>query len=247
MAYLNAADKAFFKENGYLVKNDQLTPQQIQNAQDALWTGINAERDQPQTWINSGPRSPVNSNHPAIKATMFDTPVAAMMEELVGPQLRVANGPGPALVYPSGDDDWSLPGHGHLDGYYTPTNGVAEGTVGCTNINVTIYVEDIELRGGCFTVWPGSHLKADEYFKNHAQLSLQGGVGDKVMDLGEGLQIAGQAGTICFWHGRLFHSGSKNCQKNIRMALIGRYARKDVNDIRFETPDDPWTYWEGIN
>ena len=34
MAYLTADDKAFFKKNGYLVKNDQLTPEQIQNAQE---------------------------------------------------------------------------------------------------------------------------------------------------------------------------------------------------------------------
>lgn len=247
MTHLSPADKAFFKENGYLVKHDLLTPEQIKAAQDALWSGIKAERNQPETWINAGPRSPVNGNHPAIKATLFDTPVASMLEELVGPQLRVTNGPGPALVYPSGDDNWSLPARGHLDGYYTPTNGVAEGTVGSTSINITIYVEDIAEQGGCFTLWPGSHLKAAEYFKRHSQLSLQGGTGDKVMDLGEGLQIAGAAGTVCLWHGQLFHTGSKNCQQNIRMALIGRYARKDVNDIRFETPDDPWTYWEGIN
>ena len=247
MTYLSTEDKSFFKKNGYLVKHNQLTPAQIKQAQDALWSGINAKRDQPTTWVNAGPRSPVNGNHPAIKATLFDTPVAAMMRELVGPQLNVSNGPGPALTYPNGRTDWSLPERGHLDGYYTPTNGVAEGTVGCTNINIVIYVEDILDRGGGFTLWPGSHLKAAEYFKNHSQLSLQGGIGDTVMDLGEGLQIVGQAGTVCLWHGQLFHSGSQNCQKNIRMALIGRYARKDINDILFETPDDPWAYWEGIN
>ena len=29
-------------------------------------------------------------------------------------------------------------------------------------------------------------------------------------------------------------TGSKNVNRNIRMALIGRFARKDANDIRFE-------------
>jgi hypothetical protein len=30
------------------------------------------------------------------------------------------------------------------------------------------------------------------------------------------------------------------------MALIARLSRRDINDIRFETPDDMWRYWEGI-
>jgi hypothetical protein len=30
------------------------------------------------------------------------------------------------------------------------------------------------------------------------------------------------------------------------MALIGRFSRKNSNDIRFETPDDMWLHWEGI-
>ena len=64
--------------------------------------------------------------------------------------------------------------HGHLDGYYTPTNGVPEGTVGYMTINVTIYVEHIEHRGGCFTVFPGTHRMAHEYFKTHSLLSVRG-------------------------------------------------------------------------
>jgi ectoine hydroxylase-related dioxygenase (phytanoyl-CoA dioxygenase family) len=173
-----------------------------------------------------------------------------MMEEMVGHgQLRPSSA-GPAFVYPSKDKDWSLPTRGHLDGYYTPTNGVAEGTVGYMTINVTIYVEDIDAKGGCFTYWPGSHKVAHEYFKTHSLLSVQGGVSSDVFAEGtfpEGQQFVGKAGDAIFWHGQLFHSGSKNVNRNIRMALIGRFSRKDSNDIRFETNDDQWATWEGIN
>ena len=44
----------------------------------------------------------------------------------------------------------------------------------------------------------------------------------------------------------MVHTGSKNVNRNIRMALIGRFSRKDSNDIRFETPDDMWADWEGL-
>ena len=246
MPHLTGAHKTFFKENGYLVVPDLLTPGQIEDAQKALWTGIEADREEPESWINAEPRTPIQGSHPAIMSTLFDSPVAAMMEELVGPALRVFDGPNPAMVYPSGDDNWSPP-RGHLDGYYTPTNSMAEGTVKHNTICVTIYVSDVELQGGCFAVWPGSHVKAAEYFKAHSLLSLQGGSGDEVMELGEGVQIAGRAGTACLWHGQMFHSGTRNCSRHIRMGLLGRYARGDANDICFETPDDPWEYWEGID
>lgn len=246
MSYLTPEDKAFFKENGYLVKHGTLTEDQIRKAQDALWEGIKADRSEPRTWIQAGPRAPVSGNHPAIRATIYESPIFAMAEELVGKdRLSQGGGPGPALVYPSGNEEWSLPQGGHLDGYYTPTNGVPEGTVGTFHVGATLYVEDVESRGGGFIVWPGSHKIAAEYFKTHSLLSINGGVFGK-LNLGQPLEITGPAGTVCFWHGQLTHTGSMNCRRNIRMALIARLARKDLNTIRFETPDDLWEYWDGL-
>ncbi|MSR82637.1 MAG: hypothetical protein EXS58_06885 [Candidatus Latescibacteria bacterium] len=245
MSYLTPADKAFFKEQGYLVKQ-VLSPEQIRAAQDALWEGIKADRHDPKTWVKAGPRASVGANHPAIRATLYDAPVFAMAEELVGKDtLSSGASPGPHLVFPSGESEWSLPRIGHLDGYYTPTNGVAQGTVGIFQVGATIYVEEVEARGAGFTLWPGSHRYAAEYFKTHSLLSVEGGV-FKDVDLGPGLEIAGPPGTVCLWHGQMVHSGSKNCSSRIRMALIARLARQDLEDIRFETPDDMWQYWEGI-
>ena len=40
---------------------------------------------------------------------------------------------------------------------------------------------------------------------------------------------------------------NRHLAQNFRMALIARLSRKDLNDIRFETPRDMWHYWAGIN
>ena len=250
MPHLTPEQKNDFKENGCLIIRNALAPEQIQAAQDTLWAGIEANRNDPETWVEAGPRSPASANDPAIRATVHESPLFAMMEEMVGKDLLNPGSAGPAFVYPSKDKNWSLPVRGHLDGYYTPTNGVAEGTVGYMTMNVTIYVEDIDAKGGCFTYWPGSHRVAHEYFKTHSLLSVQGGVSSDLYQEGkfpEGQQFVGKAGDAIFWHGQLFHSGSKNVNRNIRMALIGRFSRKDSNDIRFETNDDQWATWEGIN
>ncbi len=250
MPHLTSADKRSFKEKGCLIVRGVLTPAQIQAAQDALWAGIEADRDDPATWVEAGPRTPAPGHHPAIHATVHESPLFAMMEEMVGAGQLNLGSAGPALVYPSKDKTWSLPTRGHLDGYYTPTNGVPEGTVGYMTINVTIYVEDISSQGGCFTYWPGSHHVAYEYFKTHSLLSVQGGVSSDVFSAGafpQGREFVGKAGDAIFWHGQLFHTGSKNVNRSIRMALIGRFSRKDTNDIRFETCDDQWAHWEGIS
>ena len=251
MSHLTEAQRTSFADNGCLIVHDVLTPEQIRAAQDALWEGIEAQRDDPATWIGAGPRAPVSGDHHAIRAALHESPVFAMAEELVGRQQLSASGnPGPALIYPSGDNDWTLPDGGHLDGYYTPTNGVPEGTVGSFHVGTTIYVADVAPRGGGFVVWPGSHRIAHEYFKTHSLLSVVGGT-SRTLFAGldqppQPLEVTGPAGTVCFWHGQLVHSGSVNCARDIRMALIARLSRRDLDDIRFETPDNMWTHWEGI-
>ncbi len=248
MPHLTPADKTFFKENGYLVKHDTLTQEQIRHAQDALWEGIQADRNDPQTWIGAQPRVPIPGSHPALRATLYESPIFEMAEEMAG-RGRLGQGvdPGPHLVYPSGSEEWSLSSHGHLDSYYTPTNGVPEGTVRTFTIAATIYLEQVEHRGGGFTAWPGSHQASTTYFKTHSLLSIDSGNVENVFDTGDPVEITGAPGTVCFWHGQLVHSGSHNSSHNIRMALHARIFHKDINDIRFETPDDMWEYWEGIN
>ena len=249
MSYLTFEDKDFFKENGYLIKRGVLSDAQVQAPREALWDGIEADRNKAETWIQAGPRVPCPGSHPAIRATVQESPVFSMMEEMVGVGQLNGGGPGPHLVFPSGDDEWTGAKHGHLDGYYTPTNGVPEGTVGYMTINVTIYVEHIEHRGGCFTVFPGTHRMAYEYFKTHSLLSVEGGSSNQIWsdeEMPAALEFEGAPGDVCFWHGQMVHTGSKNVNQNIRMALIGRFSRKNGNDIRFETPDDMWADWEGL-
>ena len=78
MPHLTPADKTFFKENGYLVKHDTLTLEQIRRAQDALWEGIQADRNDPQSWIGAQPRVPAPGSHPALRATLYDSPIFAI-------------------------------------------------------------------------------------------------------------------------------------------------------------------------
>ena len=97
MPHLTAEDRGFFKDNGYLIKRDVLSVDQIARAQDALWEGIEADRKDPSSWIGAGPRSPASASHADIRATLHDAPVFDMAEELVGRDtLNPGAAPGPA-------------------------------------------------------------------------------------------------------------------------------------------------------
>ena len=102
MPHLTSADKHSFKENGCLIVRGALTSAQIQAAQDALWTGIEADRDDHATWVEAGPRTPVPAHHPAIRAAVHESPLFAMMEEMVGEgQLNSGSaGPAPGVTQP---------------------------------------------------------------------------------------------------------------------------------------------------
>jgi len=67
-----------------------------------------------------------------------------------------------------------------------------------------------------------------------------------VIDLPEPVEITGSPGMVIFWHGLMVHSASKNCGEDIRMGLFTRFKWKNWSALQFETPDDMWEYWEGI-
>lgn len=248
MAYLSEADKTFFKENGYLIKHDLLTEKQHQDALNVVWKNLDCEREDPKSWINAGPNHPRIGAEPAIRATLYETPVFPMAEELVGHgKLNDGTNPGPHFRYPTGETDWEMPKHGHLDGYYTPTNGVPEGTVGRFQVGASFYLNNVVHQGGAFTIWPGTHIQAAEYFKKHSLLTFKGGNANETFDMPDPVEVTGGPGTVCFWHGQLMHTGAKNCADEIRMALITRLTRKDNNEILFEYPEDIWAYYDGIN
>jgi len=244
MAYLKTADKEFLKEHGYKVVRNVLDQKVIDEALDVLWANMEEDRNNPETWIGKGYRTVPVGGHDAIKRTVYDNPVFAMAEEMVGEGLlHTSGGAGPHVNFPNPDREWREP-RGHLDGYHTPTNGVPKGTVGAFTLGATVYLGKVEQRDGGFTVWPGSHKIWAEYFKYHDIDSLRGG--GAPFDIGKSLEITGDAGDVCFWHNQLSHTAGPNVGRRVRIALIGRLRRKDLDQIRYETPDDMWKYWEGL-
>ena len=248
MALFTAAEKAHFKERGYVVKRGLLRPELIDRAVDVLWQHIEAERDEPDTWIEAGPGGNLPcSDHPDIVATLHDTPIYDHVEELAGKgRLTPPGKPLCKMVYPSGDDidAWEAPARGHLDGY------TVEGVASTFTVGATVNISHVQPRGGGFTVWPGTHLRVADYFQSHSLLNgwdINRGKVAELADLPEPVECVGPPGSVVFWHHYMLHRAGVNCRRAIRMAFVSRFNFNNLCEIMFDLPDDLWGQWEGLS
>ncbi|MCH2666053.1 hypothetical protein MK139_17130, partial [bacterium] len=83
---LTAEDKDFFKDNGYLVKHDTLTEDQIQAGIDEIWKHLEAERDDPSSWLNAGPIRPKCGDTPEKGGDSHETTKASGGVRVEGPK-----------------------------------------------------------------------------------------------------------------------------------------------------------------
>lgn len=137
------------------------------------------------------------------------------------------------------------PPHAHLDGMYTPTNGVRKGTVFNFTALIGVLLSDAESQdAGNFTVWPGSHLKHAEYFRARGPQSLIDGM--PRIDIGPPRQLTGRAGDAIFAHYLLGHGVAANLSAHIRYACFFRLIVRDHEQTRWDSMCDPWLQWHGM-
>lgn len=246
MSYFTEEEKRHFKQFGYVAKPDIIPTDIRAGAIDVLWDKIEADRNDPQSWIDAGPKGnlPVERDG-AIGATVHDTPVYEMAEELAGVgNLSTPGSPLCKMIYPTGHTDWKPP-HGHLDGYTDPERSEAW----TFSVGVTMNIADVAPKSGGFTVWKGSHEKVAEHFRSHSLLSGYDINKDRDPDIGatcERYEHAAPAGSVVFWHHYMLHGASMNCGRDIRMAFVTRFRFKNLHDIMFDLQDNLWEPWEGL-
>lgn len=83
---------------------------------------------------------------------------------------------------------------------------------------VVVLLDDVEINGGCFSIYPGSH-KLDfpkEDIDDNTQRQR----------LSEPLLFHGQRGDVIFWHPKLAHQEQPNTSENIRITLFHDWVKK---------------------
>jgi len=133
----------------------------------------------------------------------------------------------------------------HLDGMYSPNNGVPAGTIGNFTLLVGVFLSDLpEINSGNFTLWPGTHRLFETYFREHGPQSLLNGM--PPVDMPAPVQVTAQPGDAVLCHYQLAHTITSNGSPNIRYAIFFRLKRVNHESVKWDCMTDIWLEWDGM-
>lgn len=226
----------FFNENGYLVVEDAVTPEQLQSLRDDFATWVEESRSHDEAWgetVNGKSRFDVETGHsaetPALRRinaphevsdayfdVMADSGMTDMVADLIGPDVKLHHTkinsklPGSATAV-----KW------HQDFPFTPhTND--------SLITALLMVDDVTQENGPLEVWPATHDGTIHTLWHDGQFT--GAVSDEVTAeaLEKCITCTGKAGSVCLMHTRLLHGSAPNNSAAARTLYICVYAAADA-------------------
>jgi ectoine hydroxylase-related dioxygenase (phytanoyl-CoA dioxygenase family) len=258
---LSEQQRRRFKRDGYLVVTDALDDDLVEEGRETLAAAVPEDIDDPDDVVGEGGRSPepdATAPFGAINDRLYDYATALVGDELVAPDVSHLQF---ALRYPRdlrlGAHHDRTPSFGHLDAYGPGFRD--EGEYGGFTVGATVYFDDVVERGGGFTVWPGSHWVAADYYADHSVESPgyhghlpaidDDGGWDYTRRLDEQArshEIAAPGGSVILWHNKLTHAAGVNQSPNVRIAGIQRFSRHDHDEIKRDAADKPFKYWPAL-
>jgi phytanoyl-CoA dioxygenase PhyH len=137
------------------------------------------------------------------------------------------------------------PPHPHLDGMYTPTNGVPQGTIRNFTALVGVYLSQAAGPDmGNLVVWPGTHGLYERYFRERGPQALLEGM--PPVDLPVPQQLTTEPGDAVLCHYQLGHGIGGNTSPHIRYAIYFRLSHVDHESNHWNCMTDIWREWEGM-
>lgn len=180
---------------------------------------------------------------PVITDLFNKTPAFDLVRSVVGDFRPITSGQ-LALRFPSLQDPPGQP-HPHLDGMYSPHNGVPKGTIQNFTMLVGVMLSDLtEWNAGNLAVWPGTHRLYEKYFQEHGPEALLNGM--PPIDMPDPVQLTGKAGDLVLCHYQLAHGVSPNVSPHTRYAIYFRVmSAARTNDWK-KPMTDIWLEWPGM-
>ena len=243
---LTSVQKQVFYEQGFVKVKSVVPPHMVNNALRAINHSIGQGMNvADMTQFRDRTFCPELIQDPVITDLLNQTPAWALAESLIGMgKIQPVSKSQIALRFPEQQDQSASPSP-HLDGMYTPTNGVTEGTIKNFTMLVGVFLSDLpSTDSGNFTVWPRTHHLYEQYFREHGARSLLQGMPD--VSLSEPEQILGQAGDVVLCHYQLAHGVAANLSPFIRYAVFFRLTHVSKEAYKWESMTNIWLEWDGM-
>lgn len=243
---LNATQRQQFFEQGY-VHVPGVVPRVMVNAalraiNHSMGEGIDPAQIQT---FRARSYAPELQREPVITDLYNKTPAFDLATSLIGEgDILPVTASQIALRFPGFQDPPKVVSP-HLDGMYTPTNGVPEGRILSFTMLLGVMLSDVpEPYMGNLAVWPGTHHIYEKYFREHGPEALL--IGMPPVNLPPPMQMLGQAGDIVLCHYQVAHSISQNVSPHIRYALYFRLYQTQHETRWKEAMTDIWLEWAGM-
>jgi hypothetical protein len=243
---LTAAQKQTLYDQGFVNFPGIIPRELVDRALRAINASLGSQGIDPNylTKFRAQSYCPELTTSPVITGLINESPVWPLAESAIGVgKIRPVKGGQIALRFPSMEQ----PGepHAHIDGMYTPTNGVPKGTIANFTALVGVLLSDLpQPYSGNLAVWPGTHRSFETYFRERGPQSLLEGMPQ--VEMPEPVQITGKAGDAVLCHYQLAHGITGNGSPNIRYAIYFRLSHVDHDNVHWECMTDIWREWEGM-
>jgi hypothetical protein len=245
---LTREQKQAFFEQGYVKLPGVVPAELVVQARRAINASLGQNGMDPAqlTKFRAQTYCPELTGDPVITGLYNETPIKSLAESAIGTgKIKPVHYGQIALRFPSMDPPRE-PGP-HIDGMYTPTNGVKEGTIANFTALVGVFLSDLpEPYAGNFTVWPGTHKLYQDYFRERGPQSLLEGMPKVGEAMPSPEQFRGRAGDAALVHYQLAHGIAGNGSPNVRYAIFFRLSHVDHEHYHWECMTDIWKEWDGM-
>ena len=228
---LEAAQKQFFDDNGFLLLEGFYEPEEMAEMRRQFHTLVSCTEDRPSNMSYSFMDPPEgfapDSFNPKNVSGMMDQPLASgywfdqfteprivgVMVDLLGPNLdfhngKVRNKPPGFVCRQSWHQDWPYERHSQPDLAAAIT-----------------YLDPTDFEAGATEVVPGSHLKG-EWPTKEDKVTLPA----EAIAAGEGVVLAAKPGDVAIVHVLVVHRAGHNYTRRSRNAIINEYKTAEAID-----------------
>lgn len=244
---LSFEQKRFFVENGYLHLPKVISEDLVGKAMRAINADIGQNGLPPDRLTEFRAQSfcpDLRRSEPILNLATV-SPAFSLAQQLIGEDRCKPISSGQiALRFPSMEEPPKEPG-GHIDGTYSPTNGVKKGTIYNFTMLMGIMLSEVAAPySGNLCLWPGTHLAHAEFFRKYGAKSLLDGL--PPIDLPEPVQVCAQPGDLVLAHYLLLHGIAGNRSPHTRYAIYYRLHHVNHDEQGWQSMEDPWLEYEGL-
>ena len=179
---------------------------------------------------------------PVITALLRRSLISNIIEEALGWDNINYDG-GQIAIRRAHNSDRIVPPWPHLDGIPTEFNGLYGDEISNFTALVGVFLTKTPRAfAGNFTVWPGSHLLYERYFRQRGRRAMREGM--PAIEVGAPVQLMCDAGDVVLCHYQLGHNAAVNTSDIERQAIYFRIWLRDMDEHRWHRLTHIWDGWK---